>query len=67
MNEVDLIDALNKGIISGAALDVFIEEPLSESGPFLDMENIILGSHNANNESKLMKLSVNTINNLKKS
>ena len=67
VNEIDLIDALNKGIISGAALDVFIDEPLSESSPFLDMENIILGSHNANNEFKANEtVHLNTINNLKK-
>ncbi len=33
--------------LGGAALDVFEEEPLSESGPLWDMDNVILTPHNS--------------------
>jgi D-3-phosphoglycerate dehydrogenase len=49
INESALIEALQTGTISGAALDVFEEEPLSESSPLTEMDNVILGSHNAQN------------------
>lgn len=48
VNEIDLIQALEKKIISGAALDVFSQEPLISS-PLRIQERIILGSHNASN------------------
>lgn len=41
----DLIDALNKGEIAGAALDVFEEEPLPEDHPLWDMGNVVLTPH----------------------
>ena len=41
-----LIAALN-GKLSGVVLDVFEEEPLAESSPLWDMENVILTSHNS--------------------
>lgn len=41
-----LIAALN-GKLSGAVLDVFEEEPLAESSPLWDMENVILTPHNS--------------------
>lgn len=41
-----LIAALNDKL-SGAVLDVFEEEPLSESSPLWDMENVILTPHNS--------------------
>lgn len=41
-----LIAALNDKL-SGAVLDVFEEEPLSEDSPLWDMENVILTPHNS--------------------
>ncbi|WP_421857850.1 D-2-hydroxyacid dehydrogenase [Marinobacter salarius] len=41
----DLIAALNNGDISGAALDVFEEEPLPADHPLWDMENVIMTAH----------------------
>ena len=45
INEKDLCDALDKGFISGAAIDVFEEEPLSKSSPLIDCKNILLTPH----------------------
>ena len=45
--ENDLIDALKKKKLSGAVLDVFEEEPLDESSPLWDMENVIITPHNS--------------------
>jgi D-3-phosphoglycerate dehydrogenase len=43
INEVDLASALEGGIISGAALDVFEKEPYI--GPLSNQENVILTPH----------------------
>jgi len=45
VDETALIDALRKGQIAGAALDVFEQEPLSASSPLATMDNVILTSH----------------------
>lgn len=45
--ENDLIDALKKKKLSGAVLDVFEEEPLDESSPLWNMENVIITPHNS--------------------
>jgi phosphoglycerate dehydrogenase-like enzyme len=45
VNELALIDALQKGQIAGAALDVFEKEPLSADSPLTSMDNVILTSH----------------------
>ncbi len=44
--ESDLIRALKEGLISGAALDVFENEPLSKSSELLHMPNVIATPHN---------------------
>ena len=44
VDEDDLINALEKKEIKGAALDVFKNEPLEESG-FYNLDNIILTPH----------------------
>ena len=48
VKEADLIDALRKGVISGAGLDVFEDEPLPVNSPLRKMNNTILSSHNSN-------------------
>lgn len=43
--EEDLLQALNSGHLSGAALDVFNEEPLPEEHPFWDHPRIHISPH----------------------
>jgi phosphoglycerate dehydrogenase-like enzyme len=44
-DETALIDALASHRIAGAALDVFMEEPLPASSPFLELDNVLLSPH----------------------
>lgn len=48
VDESALIDALQKGRIAGAALDVFEVEPLPPASPLRKMSNVLLAPHNAN-------------------
>ena len=45
INELDLSKALNENIISGAALDVFSEEPMKSNNPLLKAKNLLLTPH----------------------
>ncbi|MDC3416013.1 C-terminal binding protein [Aquibacillus salsiterrae] len=45
INEEAIIDALRKGLISGAALDVVETEPIHPDNPLLHMDNVILTPH----------------------
>ena len=45
VNQADLIMALDKEKIAGAALDVYPEEPLPEDNPLWKMPNVILTPH----------------------
>lgn len=47
VDENALIKALQDKKISGAALDVFEEEPLSRESPLWDFENVIITPHNS--------------------
>lgn len=40
-----LVDALGRGGIGGAALDVFAEEPLPEDSPYWALDNCLVSSH----------------------
>jgi phosphoglycerate dehydrogenase-like enzyme len=47
IDQVELLDALRAGIISGAGLDVFEEEPLPPNHPLTKLENVVLSPHTA--------------------
>jgi D-3-phosphoglycerate dehydrogenase len=47
INERDMIKALQEGLIKGAGLDVFENEPIEENNPLLEMDNVILTPHSA--------------------
>lgn len=47
IDEKALADALEKGIIAGAALDVTEDEPVSTNSPLLKMDNVIITPHSA--------------------
>lgn len=52
VNESALIKALESGRLSGAALDVFEDEPLPLDSPLRGMENVLLAPHNANSSPR---------------
>lgn len=45
VDEEALCKVLNEKAIAGAALDVFVEEPLPASSPLLDLDNVVLAPH----------------------
>jgi len=45
INENDLSKALNNDIISGAAVDVFENEPLAKNHPLINTKNVLLTPH----------------------
>tara|TARA_S200000501_G_scaffold369143_1_gene408075 strand:+ start:809 stop:1789 length:981 start_codon:yes stop_codon:yes gene_type:complete len=53
--EKELINALEKKIISGAALDVFENEPLKKTSPFFNLDNIFLSPHISGNFPEYQK------------
>jgi phosphoglycerate dehydrogenase-like enzyme len=49
VDEETLVEALKSGRLSGAALDVFEEEPLPEESPLWELPNVILSPHSTDN------------------
>ncbi len=47
VNEAELIIALQKRVIAGAGLDVFVQEPPAKDNPLFQLNNVILTPHNA--------------------
>eukprot|EP00826_Nyctotherus_ovalis_P022583 TRINITY_DN1747_c0_g1_i7.p1 TRINITY_DN1747_c0_g1~~TRINITY_DN1747_c0_g1_i7.p1 ORF type:complete len:151 (+),score=58.34 TRINITY_DN1747_c0_g1_i7:70-522(+) len=45
MVEDDLVQALNEGVITGASLDVFPQEPLPSTSKLYDMKNVLMTYH----------------------
>lgn len=45
VDEVALAHVLREGALGGAALDVFVEEPLSDSSPLCHFDNVVLTAH----------------------
>ncbi|MBI4964213.1 MAG: hydroxyacid dehydrogenase [Desulfomonile tiedjei] len=45
VNEQDLLEALQQGLIAGAGLDVYCQEPVDPNHPFLSMENVFATPH----------------------
>ena len=65
IDEPALIRALKSEQISGAALDVFEQEPLPTESPLLEMDNVMLSSHNANSSPEAwQRVHQNTVQNL---
>jgi D-3-phosphoglycerate dehydrogenase len=65
IDETALVEALTSGVLAGAALDVFEEEPLPENSPLLKMDNVMLAPHNANSSPTAWeRVHLNTIRNV---
>ena len=67
IKEDDLVIALKRKIIAGAALDVFLHEPIDKKHPLVKMQNVILtphiGSSSIVTRNKMAEL---TVENLKR-
>ena len=48
VDEPALIDALHRGVVAQAILDVFDPEPLPADSPLWDLENVLISPHSSN-------------------
>ena len=54
VDEEALVKSLKSGKLRGAALDVFIQEPLPQDSEFWELENVLLSPHNMDKTSSFM-------------
>jgi len=54
VDEAALIEALRRGVIAGAAIDVFEKEPPQQDHPLMSMSNVLLTPHNASQTRECM-------------
>jgi phosphoglycerate dehydrogenase-like enzyme len=52
VDEAALIQALQSGQLSGAALDVFEQEPLPQDSPLWEMQNVLVSPHSGSTSDK---------------
>ena len=65
VNEEDLNQALNEGLIHGAGLDVFEKEPPEKDNPLLKNKKILFSPHSATFTNECMeRMSIETIENV---
>jgi glyoxylate reductase len=66
IKENDLVYALKKKIIAGAALDVFRNEPIGLNNPLTKMQNVVLSPHTGSSTDETRKkMAEITVKNLK--
>lgn len=62
IDENALVQALESGKVSGAALDVFEKEPINPDNPLIKFDNLILSPHNGNSEDvAILNVTKNTV------
>ena len=65
IKEKDLVDALRKKIIAGAALDVYQNEPIGKDHPLAKIENVVLTPHvGSSTDETRRKMAEITVQNL---
>lgn len=68
INQADLILALKRKLIAGAALDVYDDEPLDKNNPLMKMRNVVvlphIGSASIETRSKMSEIAANNIKNV---
>jgi glyoxylate reductase len=66
VKEEDLIFALRKKLIAGAALDVFYKEPVNKKNPLTKIPNVVLSPHlGSSTKETRIKMAQLTVDNLK--
>jgi phosphoglycerate dehydrogenase-like enzyme len=56
VNSLDLVQALNEGVIAGAGVDVTDPEPLPDGHPLWSAQNVIITPHTADTNAQVVRL-----------